>query len=103
MNERDLISLMVEETFKPTQKSIPLVVDHKRECYIIKLDEELEIPFGFGPFKEKRNHFTINSDDPYLYPYLTEILKKDIVFLEFSLSENSIYIHLEEQNLSLAA
>lgn len=103
MNERDLISLMVEETFKLAQKSIPIMVDHKRECYVIKLAEELEIPFGFGPFHKGENRFILNSNDPYLYPYFLKLLNVDIAFLEFSLTENSIYVHLEEKNYSLAA
>lgn len=105
MSHLDLISLMVEETFSEKVKVFSLEKDLNRCCFILNLNEKnkIEIPFGFGPFKDEASSIFLGSEDSYLYPHLNRILEIEAALYEFSFDENLIYLHLELPSMKFAA
>lgn len=105
MNNLDIISLMVEETFNDKSRTFSIIKDEKRRCFVLHLAEEteLEIPFGHGPFHSELTHPILNTDDNYLYPYLNQLLGIEEGIYEISLEENRVYLHLEDYSSNFAA
>lgn len=95
MNDKDLIALMVEETIQMAQdSSYPFLRDDKRGCFVLKLSQVLEIPYGFGPFISKnKSHISIGPEDTYLYPTLEALLGVSNATYEFSFEDEVVYVH----------